>query len=252
VICISVVSHQQAAIAHRFLQTLAASGSRLVTQVVYTRNLPEPDLAALDLPGVAVVTIDNDRPRGFGENHNAAFAHCSQPFFCVVNPDILVTTDPFPALMRCLEDPGIGLVAPRVTTPALALENTARSLYTPPEVIRQKLRPQNQGQSPDWLAGMFMLFRSDAYRAIGGFDEGYFLYIEDVDICTRLRLAGWRLQQCADSSVIHDARKQSHRSLKYTGWHLAGMFRYWTSITFWRYRSMLRGKGAAVRAAPPP
>jgi GT2 family glycosyltransferase len=86
---------------------------------------------------------------------------------------------------------------------------------------------------------MFLLFRSQAFRAVGGFDSRYFLYIEDVDICTRLRVAGWRLLQVSEAEVIHDARKQSHRSLKYTRWHLAGMLRYWSSPGFWRYRRLL-------------
>ena len=82
---------------------------------------------------------------------------------------------------------------------------------------------------------MFLLFDSRAYNEIRGFDEGYFLYIEDVDICSRLCLAGWSLAQVADTRVVHDARKQSHRSLRFTRWHIGGMLRYWTRTCFWRY-----------------
>jgi GT2 family glycosyltransferase len=242
VICISVVSHGQAEIAAAFLRSLGVVAPGLVSQVVYTRNIPEPELPPVDLEGIELVVIDNPRPRGFGENHNAAFARCTRPFFCVVNPDILLPSDPFGELLHCLEDPGLGLVAPVVTTPALVIENTARALYTPVELIRQKVSPRNRAAEADWLAGMFLMFRSEAYQGIGGFDERYFLYIEDVDICTRLRLAGWRLAQCQACSVIHDARKQSHRSLKYTSWHIAGMLRYWATRSFWRYRALLRGR----------
>jgi GT2 family glycosyltransferase len=250
-ICISIVSHGQADIAARFLHALKRLAPALVTQVIYTRNIPERDTPPVDLGHIGLSVVDNVQPRGFGQNHNSAFARCEQPFFCVVNPDIVLQSDPFPELHRCLADETLGLVAPLVTTPGLTIENTARSLYTPPELIRQKLRPRNFGASPHWLAGMFMLFRSDAYRAIGGFDERYFLYIEDVDICTRLRLAGWQLKQCPKSSVIHDARKQSHRSLKYTSWHIAGMLRYWASPAFWRYRALLRNRNLKNAAVPP-
>lgn len=239
-ICISIVSHGQAEIALSFLRSLATVAPGLVSQLIYTRNIPEPAPPLPDFGSIDLITIDNSKPRGFGHNHNAAFARCTRPFFCVVNPDILLPADPFSALLRCFEDSGMGLVAPMVTTPTLVFENTARALYTPSELIRQKLSPQNRGTRADWLAGMFLLFRSDAYRTIGGFDERYFLYIEDVDICTRLRLAGWRLAQCQECSVIHDARKQSHRSVKYTTWHIAGMLRYWFSPSFWRYRALLR------------
>jgi len=238
-ICLSVVSHGQQDIALRFLRALAELRPLLVSQVIYTCNLPEPDLPPLELGHIRLVTLRNLSAKGFSENHNAAFKLCAAPYFGVVNPDILLPSDPFPALVEAFEDTSVGVVAPVVASPALEVENTSRRLYTPFELLRQKLRPSNLGEHGDWLAGMFLLFRSRAFRAVKGFDEGYFLYIEDVDICTRLRLAGWTLRQCASAQVIHDARKTSHRSLRYTVWHLRGMFRYWRSPTFWRYRRLL-------------
>ena len=247
-ICLSIVSHGQAPIVGRLLDCIRRSiaagepGAGLVSQVIYTRNIPEPDVGP-DLTGLPRLTvIDNSVPKGFGHNHNAAFSHCEAPFFCVLNPDIEWIGNPFPALLGCLEatEQRRGLVAPRVVAPGGRIENTARRLYTPREMLRQKYQPSNKGPDADWVAGMFMLFRTDAYAQIGGFDERYFLYIEDVDICSRLRLAGWTLAQCAQATVIHDARNMSHRSPRYMLWHLAGMLRYWRSPSFWRYRTLLR------------
>jgi GT2 family glycosyltransferase len=275
-ICLSVVSHGQGAVASRLLDSIertaiaarAAGTTSPVSQVIYTRNVAEADGVSVRsaLPGLTV--IDNRSPRGFGENHNAAFQHCQAPYFCVVNPDIEWARDPFPALLACFGDSGDasapsasngrrkgspiprplatpqarharGLVAPLVLSPDGTIENTARTLYTVREMLVQKLRPTNRGADAHWLAGMFLLFRSDAYGQIGGFDERYFLYIEDVDICSRLRLAGWTLAQCPEASVVHDARNASHRSPRYMLWHLAGMVRYWRSSAFWRYRALL-------------
>jgi N-acetylglucosaminyl-diphospho-decaprenol L-rhamnosyltransferase len=239
-ICLSIVSHGQLALAAALLRTLSGLQPEAVSQIIYTRNIPEPDLPPLELPGVALEIVSNSQPKGFGANHNAAFERCRQPYFCVLNPDILLPMDPFPPLLEALGDRSVGLVAPLVTTPQNRIESTARSLYTPAELLRQKLRPRNQGESAHWVAGMFMLFRSDAFRSVSGFDPGYFLYIEDVDICTRLRVAGWQLRQVPQARVIHDAQKRSHRSPTYTRWHLAGMLRYWRSPAFWKYRRMLR------------
>lgn len=242
-LCLSVISHGQHTLAMRLLGCIARDRSPLVTRIVYTRNLPEAPLppSITAIPGLEV--IDNAAPLGFGRNHNQAFGRCQEPFFCVLNPDIEWEHDPFPALLACFDaptkDPGLGLVAPLVRSPAGAIENTARRLYTPAEMLAQKRRPRNAGANADWLAGMFLLFGANAWRNIGGFDERYHLYIEDVDICTRLRLAGWQLAQCDTATVVHDAQNQSHRSLRYTGWHLRGMLRYWTSPTFWRYRKSL-------------
>ena len=248
-ISVSIVSHGQRDIALEFLRKVAFLKPTMVSRIVYTCNVPEEALPALDFGHIELQVIRNARPQGFGENHNAAFRHSREPYFCVVNPDIVLDTDPFPALLDCFSDSALGLVAPLVTTPSHRIENTARSLYTPVELLSQKLRPRNLGPDSDWLAGMFLLFRSEAFRAVHGFDEGYFLYIEDVDICTRLRVSGWKLRQCQDAQVVHDARKSSHRSLRYTTWHLGGMLRYWRSPTFWRFRRLLQKDRAARSAA---
>jgi N-acetylglucosaminyl-diphospho-decaprenol L-rhamnosyltransferase len=78
----------------------------------------------------------------------------------------------------------------------------------------------------DWVAGMFMLFRADDYRALGGFDEGFFLYYEDVDICARLWKAGRPVLACPKAQVIHDARRASRQNLRYMRWHAGSMARY--------------------------
>ena len=78
----------------------------------------------------------------------------------------------------------------------------------------------------DWLAGMFMLFRSDAYRTVGGFDEAYFLYYEDVDLCHRLRASGASVMFEPGAEVVHDARRASRRNPRLAMHHLAGIFRF--------------------------
>lgn len=73
---------------------------------------------------------------------------------------------------------------------------------------------------------MFMLFPRTVYEQLGGFDETYFLYYEDVDLCARLRKLGYRVGYCADVSVVHDARRASHSNLSYLRRHLASMARF--------------------------
>ena len=247
-ITLSIVSHGQRDIALRMLDDTLRLSPPDVAEIIYTANIPERDLPALNMGHIRLVVIRNETPKGFGSNHNTAFSHCRTPYFCVMNPDLRFDTDPFPALLQDLTGtPKRGLVAPRSYSPEGELANTARKLYTPRELIRQKLHPVNHGDHPDRLAGMFLLFNSRAYNEIRGFDEGYFLYIEDVDICSRLCLAGWSLAQVADTRVVHDARKQSHRSLRFTRWHIGGMLRYWTRTCFWRYgwRLWREGRKAA-------
>ncbi len=247
-ISLSVISHGQRDLTIKLLEDLARHRCPDVSEVIYTRNLPEPPLPPIDLGHVRLVAIDNRIPKGYGENHNAAFAQCRQPYFCVCNPDISLPGDPFGRLLGYMNERGLGLTGPLVKAPDGTIENSARRLYTPWELIRQKLAPANQGSGEHWIAGMFMLFRAEAFRSIGGFDPRYHLYIEDVDICTRLCVKGWALGQCPDAEVVHDARRDSHRTLRYSLWHLSGMLRYWSSPGFWQYRRLLAERAAGGEA----
>ncbi|RYH17455.1 MAG: glycosyl transferase, partial [Alcaligenaceae bacterium] len=90
---------------------------------------------------------------------------------------------------------------------------------------------------PAWIPGLFMLFRSEVYEAIGGFDERFFMYGEDFDICARTRMAGWRLQVGEDLRARHEAQRASHGSHRHLRWHITSLLRVWTSSGFWRYRA---------------
>ena len=85
---------------------------------------------------------------------------------------------------------------------------------------------------PDWVAGMFMLFPHEVFQNIGGFDERYFLYYEDVDLCARLTLANYRILLCSTVSVVHDARRSSHKNLRYMRLHLTSMLRFFFSSVY--------------------
>jgi GT2 family glycosyltransferase len=205
--------------------------------VLVTQNVPDPVPLALDgLPFPAGVLI-NSVPRGFGANHNAAFAHCATPLYCVANPDIRLETDPFPALLEALSaQRDAGVVGPLVRNPAGAVEDSARRFPTFGSLGRKLFERRTGPEYPaegaprnvDWVAGMFMVFRSDAYRAVGGFDERFFLYYEDVDICRRLRARHLATVFQPGACVIHDARRASRREPRLMAIHAASALRYLT------------------------
>ena len=71
-----------------------------------------------------------------------------------------------------------------------------------------------------------MLFRSSAFMRVGGFDEGFFLYYEDVDICARLRQCGESILACPAARVVHTAQRASRYNPRYALWHVSSMARY--------------------------
>lgn len=202
--------------------------------VLVTENVPDPVPLALDGLHYPVRVFANASPKGFGANHNAAFVHCATPVYCVVNPDIRLNADPFPRLIEALSSKEVGVVGPLVRSPAGAVEDSARRFPTAASLLRklfeEKAGPDYPAEGDpmpvDWVAGMFMAFLSEAYRTAGGFDERFFLYYEDVDLCRRLRARGLSTVFHPGVAVIHDARRASRRDPRLMAIHAASALRY--------------------------
>lgn len=235
-ISVSLVSHGHGAMVWRLVNQLMVCPE--VSQIIVTLNIPETVPDGLD---GKVLLVQNERPKGFGENHNAAFPLANGEFYCVINPDVELVENTFAALMAALRDPTIGLVAPLVVGSSGFPEDSMRRFLSPWSMMKRVLgldsgayllRQGGAVLTPDWVAGMFMLFRSKAYAKVGGFDERYFMYCEDADICTRLWKAGYKVLGCLSVSVIHNAQRASHRSFKHLSWHVRSMARYFLSHSF--------------------
>lgn len=79
-----------------------------------------------------------------------------------------------------------------------------------------------------------MLFPRHIFERLNGFDQSYFLYYEDVDLCARMRLLGYEVVLCPDAKVIHHAHRSSHRNFRFLLWHLSSMMRFFFSPVYWR------------------
>jgi GT2 family glycosyltransferase len=147
--------------------------------------------------------------------------------------------DPFSALIEELRNTSVGAVAPLILDSDGAIEDSARPFPTLSSLVCKAFGSEpkryyeigKESISPDWVGGMFMLLRRDAFAAVGGFDTRYRLYYEDVDLCARLRLAGYDIRLVPSASAVHLARRQSRRNMRYLLWHLRSMIRYVLSGT---------------------
>ena len=233
-VCLSMISHGQAHLANLFLQDLQSCTE--VSRAILVENIP--DEVSLRIPASLPAQHRVNPVRlGFAGNHNLSFESCAQPFFCVANPDLRLVGNPFPALLQCFEDPEVGVVAPLVINSGGKTEDNARHFPTPANLARKlfgghdgRYRPDELPGRPvtpiDWAAGMFLLFRTEAFRDVGGFDDKFHLYYEDVDICARLWKAGWKVMLAPETRVVHDAQRASRHNPKYMAWHAASMMRY--------------------------
>lgn len=229
-VSLSVISHRQGPSVGQMLGDLQIQCQ--LDQIQLTANLPSslPDAGGVE----AITVIENAAPRGFGDNHNRAFANSSSPYFCIANPDLRLPIDPFPELLAALEAPGVGAVAPLMISPAGMPEDNARRFPRPHDLMLKALGladgryavASDVAFNVDWVAGMFIVFRREAYAAVGGFDAGFRLYYEDVDLGARLWKAGYKVQLVPSVQLVHDAQRESRRNLAYMRWHTAGMARY--------------------------
>jgi len=238
-VSLSIVSHGHGNLVSKLLDDLRECiGTRV--ELILTRNIPEPLPASFaDLP-FPTRLIDNSWRRGFGANHNAAFSVARGRYFCVLNPDIRIAADPFGELVTELDDQRVGVVAPRVVNTAGLNMDNARRFPTPLSLLGKVLgtaAPLDYALgettlSPDWIAGVIMLFRRDAFEKLGGFDERYFLYYEDVDLCWRLRCSGYDVRLVPSVGVTHEAKHASHRDVRYMRSHLRSMLRFLLTSRF--------------------
>lgn len=238
-ITVSIVSHRQQALIAPLLRQLEQHCAAVVKKVILTINLPEPDVLASMAWSFPLEKVHNHKPRGFGANHNAAFARCATGWFLVLNPDMRISSDVLSAMVGNAQ-PMDGVIAPRIFEPGKDTPEPHRALITPLEILLRHRTGYRPPAKPAWIPGMMMLFRSRAFREVEGFDRRYFMYGEDFDICARMKLAGWECRSIENLNAQHEAQRASHRKMRHLLWHLSSLLKIWFSTAFWRYRAVCR------------
>ncbi len=248
---VSVVSHGHGAQVQALLLDLARWGVGMVRRVVLTQNLPEPAPQAPEGGWPFVLECRrNGAPAGFGTNHNRALAGASEPLVCLLNPDVgLGGADPFVALAQAALAPGVGAAYPEQVDAQGHCQDSERELPTPWALWRRRVCGATEHRV-DWVNAACLVLPTPVWQQLGGFDEGYFLYCEDVDLCLRLRLAGLVLVR-APARVVHAGQRDSHRHWRHLQWHLRSLWRLWRSPVFAqarRLREERKGPDATIPA----
>jgi len=240
---LSIVSHGQGALARNLLSDIQALG--IGANIVLTLNIPEDEKFLDTFRNLPIEVIRNTRCKGFGSNHNVALNRCTTPFFAVLNPDVRLEKDPFPEISTVSERfPNAAIFAPKVLDPTGAPEDSVRTNLSPWSLVRRRLfgdrRPildsaiSSKNGEFRWFAGMFLVLRAETMRALGGFDERFFMYCEDYDLCARAFLSGHQLAFVAGATVVHAAQRESHKSIVALARHIGSLLKVWTSSPVWR------------------
>lgn len=206
----------------RSLEVLVVdNGSNDGTDEMMRRDFPE------------VVFIRNQTNRGFTAANNQATARARGKAVLYLNPDTEVTPGALEAMLSYLEaNPDVGVVGPWLTYPNGQTQPSRRRFPTPltamvestlvqrwwprcPAVARYFVtdRPATEAQNVDWLVGACLLVRREVVDAVDGFDERFFMYSEELDLCLRIRQRGWRVAYLPEARVIHHEGRSSEQNL---------------------------------------
>ncbi len=177
-------------------------------------------LQALD-PSSRLVRSPRNAGYGAGANLGARFTAAELLFVC--NPDLVVEPEAIRILVESLDArPGTAVVGPMLLEPDGSVYPSGRSFpalgdslghafaglfWTDnPWTRRYRLlgEKQHTARDADWVSGASFLVRRRAFEAVGGFDEAYFMYVEDVDLCWRLHRAGWGVRYEPAACVVHE------------------------------------------------
>ena len=241
-ITISIVSHGDSKKIHALLASMQKREPNAKQfQLILTDNLKD-ELPNFDpSPWASLKILRNNQQMGFAKNHNLAYKIVNSEYFAILNPDIIFEQPVLERLINSLHNQKADLIAPQIVDENGIIQDSFRILPTPLELIRRRLpgyklgnyQPDHQGMiHPDWVAGMFWLMRSETYRQLGGMDERYRLYFEDVDFCTRVQLRGMKILVDSHVSVRHEAQRSSRSNIYYLFLHTQSALRFFTSRVY--------------------
>ncbi len=223
-VSIVIVSYNTKEILGHCLHSLFENSKEIDMEVFVVDNNSHDgsaDMVKTDFPSVFLIA--NRQNLGFAAANNQAFAHAKGKYIILLNPDAYI--QPF-ALKNCIgfmdRTPQCGLCGGKIISPAGKLEPSARRF---PSVFSKILSFTGlSGKFPrsgilnhyefggftydrpmevDWVPGTFTIVRKTMLDAIGWFDERFYIYYEETDLCMRAKKAGWQVYFIPDAEVIH-------------------------------------------------
>lgn len=180
---------------------------------------------------------------GFGAGHNKVinFIKSISDFHLVLNPDVFFNGDIITKLIEQLaKEEKIAMIAPKVLFPNKEHQYTARKYPNFSDLVIRRLNilgnriheheyRNNDLSSPmfvEYLTGCFQLYKTADFVAINGFDERYFLYMEDVDICKKIDALGKKKMYYPYVSIMHVLKQGSSKDFKLFYYHLSSAMKY--------------------------
>jgi N-acetylglucosaminyl-diphospho-decaprenol L-rhamnosyltransferase len=199
---------------------------------VFVVDSASTDGTLASVAGLDVTAIPLVENRGFAHACNVGWRRGTAPYVLFLNPDATIDRESLGRMVAVAEnDPAVGAVAPKIVEPDGALDYSLRrfprlrSTYAQAlflhrlfpraewvdELVRD-VRTYERPGSPQWASGACLLVRRTALERLDGLDQGFFLYCEDLDLCRRLRDAGYDIRYEPSARVVHEGGASAPRS----------------------------------------
>ena len=210
-IAVAVVNHNTCGYLRRCLASVLEEEPAEAIVVDTASTDGSAEMVRREFPGVSLYAVSN---RGYGAGANVALTAAQAEYVLVLNADTRLQRGALAALVGYLaEHPEVAVLGPCVASEAGVVEHTARRFPTPLELLLQesglhmvvdaRRSRQRSPQRVDWVLGAALALRRDAALSVGGFDESYFMYGEEIDLCLRLRRSRWETHYARIATVFH-------------------------------------------------
>jgi len=212
----------------RSLEPPLASGDVEVIVVDNGSADGSPQMVAAEFPAVTLIALPENR--GFAVANNIGMRAARGRYFLILNSDTEILADALERICDYLDaNPDVGALGPQLLNTDRTLQYSCRRFpsfrtalfhrYS----IMTKLFPRNRFSSQylmtdvghdhtmdvDWVSGAALVVRREVFEQSGGFDEGFFMYAEDVDWCYRIKQAGWRIVYLPEAQILHHIGKST-------------------------------------------
>jgi N-acetylglucosaminyl-diphospho-decaprenol L-rhamnosyltransferase len=246
-----------------FLESVERASTGPVDVVVVDNASPQHDdtRATVDERGASFLLLDDNRGYGGGINAGARTVSPDVEFLLISNPDVVLEPGSIDALVDILDrHPEAGAAGPRILTEEGEIYPSARELPSlssgAGHALFSRIWPSNPWTqryhneridtgleaSVGWLSGACVLIRRAAFERVGGFDESFFMYFEDVDLGRRLREAGFENRYVPAATVVHrGARSTSQNPVRMLTAHHSSAYLYLSRRYPRWYQAPLRG-----------
>lgn len=194
-----------------------------------------------------VRVVQNVVPLGFGENNNKGVMASKGDYIWIVNPDIIFIKGSVDGLVNMFNS-HVGdnsIIAPKLLNPDGTIQYSVRKFVTLKMMLNRWMSSEddssdnmsvkeylckdidrNKTQEVDWAMGAALFMSRDTYARLGGFDQRYFLYMEDEDLCLRAWKQNIRVIYYPEIELIHNHLRGSTHLSKKTLWHLQSLLKY--------------------------